>query len=240
MQQKNIKLTQLLALLIAGSSLVGCYNKEEFKRIIQDGYENGRAKTKVKGDFCYYLGVLRFPYTDEPVLETDIRWNIWNKGRLSRSLPLFAEIGLLSRQPVEGQSGLYHYDLTDLGREYLYQYVEKGVSGPLHHTQFCYGPIVVDRVTDVTKNEYTRAQGYSYNKVNLDVYYEYHVIDVPNWVINNQDKLNAVYIQTKAKLPGKTYKDIITFNVGKEGKLYQNTLGYKRIKPIGEAQSNKE
>ena len=240
MQQKNSKLTQLLALLIAGSSLVGCYNKEEFKRIIQDGYENGRAKTKVKGDFCYYLGVLRFPYTDEPVLETDIRWNIWNKGRLSRSLPLFAEIGLLSRQPVEGQSGLYHYDLTDLGREYLYQYVEKDESGPLHHTQFCYGPIVVDRVTDVTKNEYTRAQGYSYNKVNLDVYYEYHVIDVPNWVINNQDKLNAVYIQTKAKLPGKIYKDIITFNVGKEGKLYQNTLGYKRIKPIGEAQSNKE
>ena len=234
------KLTQLLALLIAGTSLVGCYNKEEFKRIIQDGYENGRAKTKVKGDFCYYLGVLRFPYTDEPVLETDIRWDIWNKGRLSKSLPLFAKIGLLSRQPVEGQSGLYHYDLTDLGREYLYQYVEKDESGPLHHTQFCYGPIVVERVTDVTKNEYTRAQGYSYNKVNLDVYYEYHVIDVPNWVINNQDKLNAVYIQTKAKLPGKTYKDIITFNVGKEGKLYQNTLGYKRIKPIGEAQSNKE
>ena len=234
------KLTQLLALLIAGTSLVGCYNKEEFKRIIQDGYENGRAKTKVKGDFCYYLGVLRFPYTDEPVLETDIRWDIWNKGRLSKSLPLFTKIGLLSRQPVEGQSGLYHYDLTDLGREYLYQYVEKDESGPLHHTQFCYGPIVVDRVTDVTKNEYTRAQGYSYNKVNLDVYYEYHVIDVPDWVINNQDKLNAVYIQTKAKLPGKTYKDIITFNVGKEGKLYQNTLGYKRIKPIGEAQSNKE
>ena len=240
MQQKNSKLTQLLALLIAGSSLVGCYNKEEFKRIIQDGYDKARAKTKVKGDFCYYLGVLRFPYTDEPVLETDIRWDIWNKRKLSRSLPLFAEIGLLSRQLVEGQAELYHYDLTDLGREYLYQYVEKDESGPLHHTQFCYGPIVVDRVTDVTKNEYTRAQGYSYNKVNLDVYYEYHVIDVPNWVINNQDKLNAVYIQTKAKLPGKTYKDIITFNVGKEGKLYQNTLGYKRIKPVGKAQSDKE
>ena len=240
MKQKKSKFIKLLALLIVGSSLVGCYNKEEFKRIIQEGYDNGRAKTKVKGDFCYYLGVVRFPYTDEPVLETDIRWDIWNKGRLSRSLPLFAKIGLLSRQPVEGQSGLYHYDLTDLGREYLYQYVEKDESGPLHHTQFCYGPIVVDRVTDVTKNEYTRAQGYSYNKVILDVDYEYHVIDVPNWVINNQDKLNAVYIQTKAKLPGKIYKDIITFNVGKEGKLYQNTLGYKRIKPIGEAQSNKE
>ncbi|MFQ0996135.1 hypothetical protein [Gilliamella sp. CG25] len=62
------KLTQLLALLIAGSSLVGCYNKEEFKRIIQDRFDKVRANTKVKGDFCYYLGVLKFPYTDEQIL----------------------------------------------------------------------------------------------------------------------------------------------------------------------------
>lgn len=48
------KLTQLLALLIAGTSLVGCYNKEEIKHIIQDGYDKARANTKVKGDFCYY------------------------------------------------------------------------------------------------------------------------------------------------------------------------------------------
>ncbi|MCX8579036.1 hypothetical protein J3U35_06230 [Gilliamella sp. B2717] len=225
------KLTQLLALLIAGSSLIGCYNKEEFKRIIQDGYDKARAKTKVKGDFCYYLGVLKFPYTDQPKLDEDSRWTTWNKEDLAVSLPLFAEIGLLSRQPVEGQSGLYHYDLTDLGREYLYQYVEKGVSGPLHHTQFCYGPIVVDRVTDVTKNEYTRAQGYSYNKVNLEVYYEYHVNEIPDWVINNQEKLNAVYTQIKARLPEKTYKDIVKFSVGKGDALYQNSLGYKQFKP---------
>ena len=240
MKPKNSKFTKLLALLIAGSSLVGCYNKEEFKRIIQDGFDKARANTKVKGDFCYYLGDLRFPYTDEPVKEDDTRGMIWNKGRLSRSLPLFAEIGLLSRQPVEGQVGLYHYDLTDLGRKYWHQYIDNRGIRTQYHNEFCYGPIVVERVTDVTKKEYTRAQGYSYNKVNLDVYYEYHVIDVPNWVINNQDKLNAVYIQTKARLPGKTYKDIVTFNVGKEGKLYQDTLGYKRIKPVGKAQSDKE
>ena len=234
------KQTQLLALLIAGGSLIGCYNKEEFKRIIQDGYDEARAKTKVKGDFCYYIGDLRFPYTDELAKEDDTRGMIWNKEDLAKSLPLFAEIGLLSRQPVEGQVGLYHYDLTDLGREYWHQYIDNRFKRTRYYNEFCYGPIVVERVTDVTKNEYTRAQGYSYNKVNLDVYYEYHVIDVPNWVINNQDKLNAVYIQTKAKLPGKTYKDIITFNVGKEGKLYQDTLGYKRIKPIGKAQSDKE
>ena len=68
MKQKNSKFIKLLALLIVGSSLVGCYNKEEFKRIIQDGYDKVRTNTKVKGDFCYYIGVLKFPYTDEPIL----------------------------------------------------------------------------------------------------------------------------------------------------------------------------
>ncbi|MFQ0996133.1 hypothetical protein [Gilliamella sp. CG25] len=225
------KLIQLLALLIVGSSLVGCYNKEEFKRIIQDGYDEARAKTKVKGDFCYYIGDLRFPYTDELAKEDDTRGMIWNKEDLAKSLPLFAEIGLLSRQPVEGQSGIYQYDLTDLGREYLHEYIDNRFKRTRYYKQFCYGPIVVERVTDVTKNEYTRAQGYSYNKVNLEVYYEYHVNEIPDWVINNQEKLNAVYTQIKARLPEKTYKDIVKFSVGKGDALYQNSLGYKQFKP---------
>ncbi|MFQ0973316.1 hypothetical protein [Gilliamella sp. CG35] len=225
------KLIQLLALLIAGSSLVGCYNKEEFKHIIQDGYDEARAKTKVKGDFCYYIGDLRFPYTDELAKEDDTRGMIWNKEDLAKSLPLFAEIGLLSRQPVEGQSGIYQYDLTDLGREYLHEYIDNRFKRTRYYKQFCYGPIVVERVTDVTKNEYTRAQGYSYNKVNLEVYYEYHVNEIPDWVINNQEKLNAVYTQIKARLPEKTYKDIVKFSVGKGDALYQNSLGYKQFKP---------
>ncbi len=238
MKQKNSKFIKLLALLIAVSSLVGCYNKEEFKHIIQNGYDKVRANTKVKGDFCYYLGVLKFPYTDEPKLDKDSRWTTWNKRKLSRSLPLFAEIGLLSRQPVEGQVGLYHYDLTDLGREYWNQYVEKGVSGPLYHNQFCYGPIVVDRVTDVTKKEYTRAQGYSYNEVNLLVQFQYHVIDIPDWAINNQEKLNAVYPQVKVRLPDRNYLQTIKFYVGKDDKLYQNSLSYFQIKPTSETMDN--
>ena len=231
MKHINSKCTKLLALLIVGISLIGCYNKEEFKRIIQDGYDEARAKTKVKGDFCYYIGDLRFPYTDELAKEDDTRGMIWNKEDLAKSLPLFAEIGLLSRQPVEGQSGIYQYDLTDLGREYLHEYIDNRFKRTRYYKQFCYGPIVVERVTDVTKNEYTRAQGYSYNKVNLEVYYEYHVNEVPDWVINNQEKLNAVYTQIKARLPEKTYKDIIKFSVGKGDTLYQNSLGYKQFKP---------
>ena len=231
MKQKNSKLIKLLALLIAVSSLVGCYNKEEFKHIIQNGYDKVRANTKVKGDFCYYLGVLRFPYTDEPVLETDIRWDIWNKRKLSRSLPLFAEIGLLSRQPVEGQSGLYHYDLTDLGREYWHQYIDNRDDEPLYHNEFCYGPIVVERVTNFKKYEYTRAKGYSYNEVQLEVYYEYHVNEVPDWVINNKDKIKAIYGASTVELPGKTNKEVVRFYVGKDDKLYQNSLSYFQFKP---------
>ena len=238
MKLKNSKFIKLLVLLIASSSLVGCYNKEEFKRIIQDGYDEARAKTKVKGDFCYYIGDLRFPYTDEPVKENDTRGMIWNKEDLAKSLPLFAEIGLLSRQPVEGQVGLYHYDLTDLGREYWHQYIDNRFKRTRYYNEFCYGPIVVERVTDVTKNEYTRAQGYSYNKVNLEVDYEYHVIDVPDWVLNNREKLNAVYTQGDVRLPNKSYVQTITFNVGKGDKLYQNSLSYFQLKPSSETMEN--
>ena len=234
MKQKNSKFIKLLALLIAGSSLVGCYNKEEFKRIIQDRFDKVRANTKVKGDFCYYLGDLRFPYTDEPVKEDDTRGMIWNKRKLSRSLPLFAEIGLLSRQPVEGQSGLYHYDLTDLGREYLHEYIDNRGIRTQYHNEFCYGPIVVERVTDVTKKEYTRAQGYSYNEVNLLVKYQYHVVDVPDWAINNQEKLNRVYTQGDVRLPNKSYLESVKFYVGKGDKLYEDSLTYFQMKPLGE------
>ncbi|MFQ1005644.1 hypothetical protein [Gilliamella sp. CG22] len=231
MKPKNSKLTQLLLLLIACNSLVGCYNKEEFKHIIQNGYDKVRANTKVKGDFCYYLGDLRFPYTDEPVKEDDTRGMIWNKEDLAKSLPLFAEIGLLSRQPVAGQSGLYHYDLTDLGREYWHQDIDNRFKRTRYYNQFCYGPIVVERVTDVTKNEYTRAQGYSYNKVNLEVDFDYHVIEVPDWVINNKEKLNSIYPQSDVMLPNESYSHTIKFYVGKDDKLYQDNLSYFQFKP---------
>ena len=238
MKSKNSKFTKLLALLIAGSSLVGCYNKEEFKRIIQNGYDKVRANTKVKGDFCYYIGDLRFPYTDEPVKEDDTRGMIWNKEDLAKSLPLFAEIGLLSRQPVEGQSGLYQYDLTDLGREYWHQDIDNRFKRTRYYNQFCYGPIVVDRVTDVTKKEYTRAQGYSYNEVNLEVDFDYHVIEVPDWVINNKEKLNSIYPQSDVMLPNESYSHTIKFYVGKDDKLYQDNLSYFQFKPTSETIDN--
>ena len=82
--KKNI---QLITAIFVTSLLLGCdnYNKEEFKQRIKDGFDKIHASTKFKGDFCYYVGDVKFPYTDEPVLEDDIQWDIWNKGKLSKT-----------------------------------------------------------------------------------------------------------------------------------------------------------
>ena len=122
---------QLTILILVSSLLLGCdtYNKEELKQLIQNGYDKARANTKVKGDFCYYLGSVKFPYTDIPPSKEDTKWMGWNKEDLANTLPLFAEIGLLTRQPVEDKEGLYHYDLTELGQEYLHSFFKKSTSG---------------------------------------------------------------------------------------------------------------
>ena len=158
------KIIQLTTAIFVTSLLLGCdtYNKEEFKKSAQNMYDRVQTNLKIKGNFCYYLGSVKFPYTDEPVLADDIQWAIWNKGKLSRSLPLFAEIGLLTRQPVDGKEGLYHYDLTDLGREYQYEDIDRRDVEPIYDNSFCYGPIKVIKVTDVSEKTYERGlSGYN-------------------------------------------------------------------------------
>ena len=118
-----------------------------------------------------------------------------------------------------------------MGREYWHQYIDNRGPRPLYHNEFCYGPIVVERVKDFKKYEYTRAKGYSYNEVQLEVYYEYHVIEVPDWVINNKDKIKAIYGASTVELPGKTNEEVVRFYVGKDDKIYQNSLSYFQFKP---------
>ena len=205
---------------------MGCdtYNKDEFKQKIQEVYENVHANTKLRGDFCYYIGDVKFPYTDEPVLEDNIQWDIWNKEDLAKTLPLIAEIGLLTREPVEGHLELYHYEVTKLGEKYRYQNIVTNGLRPIYKNSFCYGQIVVGDVTDVEKNEYTRAKGYSYNQTNFYVTYNFHVINVPDWVLNSENKLNARYKQITVRLPEKNYRDVVKFYVAKGDKLYQNSI----------------
>ena len=222
-------LTKLTLLTLITCSLLGCYNKEKLKEHIQKEYDESRATNKAKGDFCYFLGSVKLPYTDEPVLESDIQWDIWNKNRLFKTLPLFAELGLLSQTPVEGQSGIYRYDLTDLGREYWHQSIDDRWKKPFYNSSFCYGPKKIVKVKDITEKTYESGL-YRKNQTNVDVKIDYQVLDTPDWALNNQDKLNALYT-VKVKLPGKNYPETVTFIKGDDGELYHEPLAYLLMKP---------
>ena len=224
---------QLTILILVSSLLLGCdtYNKEEFKKLTQNVYDRVQANLKIKGNYCFYLGSVKFPYTDEPVLADDIQWAIWNKGKLSRSLPLFAEIGLLTRQPVDGKEGLYHYDLTELGQEYLYSSYKKSGSGrTIYDNSFCYGPIKVIKVTDVSEKTYERGLS-GYNETQITVKINYQVVNTPEWVINNQDKLKALYGASSVRLPDVTYPQTLLYIQGKDGKLYEESWSYLLMQP---------
>ncbi|OTQ13123.1 hypothetical protein B6D16_12970, partial [Gilliamella apicola] len=174
---------------------------------------------------------VKFPYTDEPVLADDIQWVIWNKGKLSRSLPLFAEIGLLTRQPVDGKEGLYHYDLTELGQEYLYSSYKKSGSGrTIYDNSFCYGQIKVIKVRDVSEKTYERGLS-GYNETQITVKINYQVVNTPEWVINNQDKLKALYGLYSVLLPDVTYPQSLLYIKGKDGKLHEKSWYYLLMQP---------
>ena len=227
------KIIQLTTAIFVTSLLLGCdtYNKEEFKKLIQNSYDRVQAKAKIKGNFCYYLGSVKFPYTDEPVLADDIQWAIWNKAKLIKTLPLFAEIGLLTRQPVDGKEGLYHYDLTELGQEYLYSSYKKSGSGrTIYDNSFCYGPIKVIKVTDVSEKTYERGlSGYNETQISVDI--DYQVVNTPEWVINNQDKLKALYGLYSVLLPDVTYPQSLLYIKGKDGKLHEKSWFYLLMQP---------
>ncbi|MBI0032235.1 hypothetical protein H3S75_13430 [Gilliamella sp. B14384G15] len=236
------KIIQLTILILVSSLLLGCdtYDKDEFKKSAQNMYDGVQTDLKIKGNFCYYLGSVKFPYTDEPVLADDIQWVIWNKGKLSRSLPLFAEIGLLTRQPVDGKEGLYHYDLTELGQEYLYSSYKKSGSGrTIYDNSFCYGPIKVIKVTDVSEETYERGLS-GYNETQITVKINYQVVNTPEWVINNQDKLKALYDSSSVRLPDVTYPQSLLYIKGKDGKLYNKSSSYFLMQPSGELLTDKE
>ncbi|MFQ1005718.1 hypothetical protein [Gilliamella sp. CG22] len=223
-------LTKFTLLTLITCSLLGCYNKEKLRELIQKQYERSMSLTKTKGNFCYYLGAVKFPYTDEPVLESDTQWASWNKGKLAKTLPLFAELGLLNQMPVEGQSGIYRYDLTDLGREYWYQYINNNGKKTIYYSSFCYGPKKIVKVTDITEKTYESGL-YRKNQTNVYVDIDYQVLDTPDWALNGEDKLNALYDPIKVKVPGKTYIDEITFIKGDDGELYHEPLTHLMIKP---------
>ena len=213
----------ILTILIPVSSLLlGCdtYNKKEFKKSAQNMYDKEGFKKSAQN-------------------MDDIQWAIWNKGKLSRSLPLFAEIGLLTRQPVDGKEGLYHYDLTDLGREYQYEHIDRRDVEPIYDNSFCYGQIKVIKVRDVSEKTYERGLS-SYNETQVFIYFDYEVVDTPEWVINNQDKLYALYGSDAVYLPNVTYPETQLYIKGKDGQLYNESSPYLLMKPYGRLLTDKK
>ena len=232
---------QLTILILVSSLLLGCdtYNKEEFKKSAQNMYDGVQTDLKIKGNFCFYLGSVKFPYTDIPLSNEDSKWERSNKEDLAKTLPLFAEIGLLTRQPVDGKEGLYHYDLTDLGREYQYEDIDRRDVEPIYDNSFCYGPIKVIKVTDVSEKTYERGlSGYNETQVSVDI--DYQVVNTPEWVINNQDKLKALYRTSSVCLPDVTYPEALLYIKGKDGKLYNKSSSYFLMQPYGKLLTDKE
>ena len=232
---------QLTILLLVSSLLFGCdtYNKEEFKKSAQNMYDGVQTDLKIKGNFCFYLGSVKFPYTDIPLSNEDSKWERSNKEDLAKTLPLFAEIGLLTRQPVDGKEGLYHYDLTDLGREYQYEDIDRRDVEPIYDNSFCYGPIKVIKVTDVSEKTYERGlSGYNETQISVDI--DYQVVNTPEWVINNQDKLKALYRTSSVCLPDVTYPEALLYIKGKDGKLYNKSSSYFLMQPYGKLLTDKE
>ncbi|MCX8578229.1 hypothetical protein J3U35_02135, partial [Gilliamella sp. B2717] len=72
---------------------------------------------------------------------------------------------------------------------------------------------------------------YRKNQTNVYVDIDYQVLDTPDWALNGEDKLNALYDPIKVKVPGKTYIDEITFIKGDDGELYHEPLTHLMIKP---------
>ena len=236
------KIIQLTILILVSSLLLGCdtYNKEEFKKSAQNMYDRVQTNLKIKGNFCYYLGSVKFPYTDIPPSNEDSQWEGWNKEDLAKTLPLFAEIGLLTRQPVDDKEGLYHYDLTELGQEYLYSSYKKSGSGrTIYDNSFCYGPIKVIKVTDVSEKTYERGLS-GYNETQITVKINYQVVNTPEWVINNQDKLEALYGLYSVLLPDVTYPESLLYIKGKDGQLYNKSSPYLLMNPSGKLLTDKE
>ena len=235
------KIIQLTILILVSSLLFGCdtYNKDEFKKSAQNMYDGVQTDLKIKGNFCFYLGSVKFPYTDIPLSNEDSKWERWNKEDLAKTLPLFAEIGLLTRQPVDGKEGLYHYDLTDLGREYQYEDIDRRDVEPIYDNSFCYGPIKVIKVTDVSEETYERGLS-GYNETQITVKINYQVVNTPEWVINNQDKLKALYDSSSVRLPDVTYPQSLLYIKGKDGKLYNKSSSYFLMQPYGKLLTDKE
>ncbi|WP_170143311.1 hypothetical protein, partial [Orbus hercynius] len=159
----------LLAILL----LTGCEDGK-IKTILQTGLDqqNPTGKTGI----CFTVGDITYPYTSIAVTgeldEFGYNRQVSKNNILNSNLKSFAQLGLLSEQPIMAQdgkpSGFYYYDITELGKAYRYYSAESQV--------FCFGRVVVDSIK-------SKEEGLtSLNKTLVNVVYKRHVEgEIPVW-----------------------------------------------------------
>ncbi|RKS84347.1 hypothetical protein DES39_2189, partial [Orbus hercynius] len=159
----------LLAILL----LTGCEDGK-IKTMLQTGLDKLNPTGKV--GICFTVGEVSYPYTSKDVIEAPDKWGetypVAANKKLNQRLSIFAQLGLLTEQPVIGEdgksTGFYHYDITDVGKGYRYYWNQSQL--------FCFGRVVVDSIK--SKNEGLT----SLNKILVNVVYKRHVEgEIPVW-----------------------------------------------------------
>jgi len=209
------KVTCAGLMFIIGLFLVGCDNYP-YKKDIQEIYDwnNQNGKSAV----CMIVGrvpLSSYPYTiyymdgeDMPFSNYPTRVAYYNRLE-NENLHYFSGLGFFTEEKVGEQDGkpLYRYDLTDLGRQYFDNF--------RNQTNFCFGRIVVDSI-ERTKDVVNGVGG----GTERDVYIEYHVENIPDWV-KNSDAYKR-YRYSKKVTTGEQISGIHTYRV----------LGKNKLEPI--------
>ena len=199
----------LLSLMVLG--LTGC-DSYPYKTDIQKIYDrNNKSGNKA---ICMMVGDIKrtmYPYTTYHMEGEDLPFS--EKTQISfhnrvknENLHFFAERGFFTEEWVGETDGkqLYHYDLTDLGR----QYVDWG----LGETNFCFGRIVVDSIKR-TKDGINGIGGGTIR----DVYITYHVENIPDWV--KEPAVYQRYRYPKEVATGESFEGFHSYRVLGKGKL---------------------
>jgi hypothetical protein len=207
--------TQIKKILILGSSLLmlslltGCDFTDYKTRIQRENDINNPTGNK---SVCLAVGDLTedmYPYTIKymPGYHKDLHYRdpIYVNHKLNKRLALYAKEGLFTEELVghDGDKPLYRYNLTEEGRKYVDWW---------GGTNFCFGRVVVDRITEVDNQL----------KGMRMVSFRYHMENVPNWIKSKQ--IYSLYPNFDG------LEDVVTGKDLARGTHYYNVNDYGELK----------
>jgi hypothetical protein len=198
--------------LLLSLIITGC-DRNDYKTRIQE--ENDDDNPTGNKSACVRVGKVfpeMYPYTIKYMegYHKDLYYRdpIYVNHKLNKRLALFAKEGLFSEELVghDGDKPLYRYDLTEEGKKYVDWW---------GGTNFCFGRIVVDKITDVD-NDHNGIGGGNMRTV----YFDYHLENIPKWIQN--EKIYSMYPgygNIKNAVTGKTARSAHHYSVSSDGKL---------------------